>query len=162
MGVEVSFGAVLSVQLTFALSEEFLLTISGHSYSTEDIVANVAYDLFLSSTPDGSEEYEIMVWLGALGGAGPISSTGSPIATVTISGHSWDVWVGPNGAMTVYSFVAQSPINSYSGDLRDFFTYLENNQGLSSSLYLLTVQAGTEPFTGSADLQVSSYSASVV
>ncbi|KAJ5142733.1 uncharacterized protein N7515_001520 [Penicillium bovifimosum] len=131
------------------------------SYSTTDIVADVAYDLFLSSTPDGSNEYEIMVWLAALGGAGPISSTGSAIATVDINGVSWDLFVGPNGSMTVYSFVAASTVTSFEGDLLEFFKYLENDQGLSSSLYLIDVQAGTEPFTGTADMKTTSYSAVV-
>jgi xyloglucan-specific endo-beta-1,4-glucanase len=117
--------------------------------------------MFLSSTADGSEEYEIMVWLAALGGAGPISSTGSAIATVTINGVSWKLYKGPNGSMTVYSFVASSTVTNFSGDMLDFFTYLEQNQGLSSSLYLTHVQAGTEPFTGTSDLTVSSYSAVV-
>lgn len=103
-----------------------------------------------------------MVWLAALGGAGPISSTGESIATVTISGSEWDVWVGPNGQMTVYSFVAKSTITSYSGDLLDFFKYLIKDQGLEDSKYLKTVQAGTEPFTGTADFTVSSYTVAVV
>lgn len=51
------------------------------TYTGDDIVADVAYDLFTSSTADGDEEFEIMVWLGALGGAGPISSTCNPIIT---------------------------------------------------------------------------------
>ncbi|KAJ6082627.1 hypothetical protein N7499_007501 [Penicillium canescens] len=131
------------------------------SASNTNVVADVAYDMFLSSTVDGSEEYEIMVWLAALGGAGPISSTGSAIATVTINGVSWKLYKGPNGSMTVYSFVASSTVTNFSGDMLDFFTYLEKNQGLSSSLYLTHVQAGTEPFTGTSDLQVSSYSAVV-
>ena len=38
------------------------------SYSGSNIVADVAYDMFTSSTPGGSEEYEIMIWLAALGG----------------------------------------------------------------------------------------------
>lgn len=64
--------------------------------------------------------------------------------------------------MQVYSFVAQSTTNSFSGDMRDFFTYLESNQGLSSDLYLVDVQAGTEPFSGSnAVFTVSDYSVSV-
>ncbi|KAJ5861068.1 uncharacterized protein N7529_008378 [Penicillium soppii] len=131
------------------------------SYSNTNVVADVAYDMFLSSTANGSEEYEIMVWLAALGGAGPISSTGSPIATVTINGVSWKLYVGPNGSMTVYSFVASSTVTSFSGDLLKFFQYLEDYQGLKSSLYLIDVQAGTEPFTGSSALTVSSYSAVV-
>ncbi|KAF3393924.1 putative xyloglucan-specific endo-beta-1,4-glucanase A [Penicillium rolfsii] len=128
------------------------------SYSTTNIVADVAYDMFLSSSASGSNEYEIMVWLAALGGAGPISSTGSAIATTTINGVKWKLYKGPNGSMTVYSFVAESTVTSFSGDMLAFFTYLINNQGLSSSLYLIDVQAGTEPFTGSAKLTTSSYS----
>ena len=44
------------------------------SYSGSSIVADVSYDMFTSSTAGGSNEYEIMIWLAALGGAGPISS----------------------------------------------------------------------------------------
>lgn len=132
------------------------------SYSTTDIVADVAYDMFLSSTADGDDEYEIMVWLAALGGAGPISSTGSAIATTTINGVTFKLYSGPNGSMTVYSFVAESTTTAFSGDMLDFFTYLIDNEGLSSSLYLIDVQAGTEPFTGSATLTTSKYSVAVV
>jgi xyloglucan-specific endo-beta-1,4-glucanase len=44
------------------------------SYTGDSIVADVSYDLFTSSTADGSNEYEIMVWLAALGGAGRSTS----------------------------------------------------------------------------------------
>ncbi|KAF7159908.1 hypothetical protein CNMCM5623_005414 [Aspergillus felis] len=132
------------------------------SYSGSNIVADVAYDMFLSSSASGSHSYEIMVWLGALGGAGPISSTGSPIATPTIDGIQWKLYLGPNGSMQVYSFVAESTTESFTGDLLNFFKYLESSQGLSSSLYLVDVQAGTEPFSGSnAVFTVSDYSVSV-
>ena len=104
-----------------------------------------------------------MIWLAALGGAGPISSTGSPIATPTIGGHSFKLYSGPNGSMTVYSFVATSEITSFSGDLVDFFDYLESNEGVSAtSNYLQSVGAGTEPFTGSnAVFTTSAYSITV-
>ena len=125
-------------------------------------MADVAYDMFLSSSADGDAEYEIMVWLAALGGAGPISSTGQSIATTTIGGTSFELWSGKNGNMQVYSFVASSEAQSFSGDLLEFFQYLEQNQGLQSSLYLTDVQAGTEPFTGSdAEFTTSTYSVTV-
>lgn len=104
--------------------------------------------MFTSSTATGANQYEIMIWLAALGGAGPISSTGSPVATVTINGVSWKLYKGPNGSTTVYSFVAASTTKSYSGDLKNFFTYLAKNQGYPTSQYLLSIGAGTEPFTG--------------
>jgi xyloglucan-specific endo-beta-1,4-glucanase len=123
------------------------------------MVANVAYDLFTSSTATGSAVYEVMIWLGAYGGAGPISSTGSTIATPTIAGSSWKLYYGLNGSMKVYSFVASSNIASFSGDLKLFLTYLSSNQGLSTSQYLTSLGAGTEPFTGSnAVLTTSAYS----
>ncbi|KAJ5893823.1 hypothetical protein N7495_005514 [Penicillium taxi] len=137
-------------------------TVWEWSFSNEDIVADVSYDLFLSSSASGSNEYEIMVWLAALGGAGPISSTGSAIATTTIGGVTFKLYSGANGSTTVYSFVAESTTTSFSGDLLDFFKYLEENESLSSSKYLIDVQAGTEPFTGTAKLTVSEYSVSVV
>ena len=75
------------------------------TYAGDDLVANVSYDLFTSSKVDGSPEYEIMIWVGALGGAGPISATGSPIATVNLAGNTWKLYNGKNGQMNVFSFV---------------------------------------------------------
>jgi xyloglucan-specific endo-beta-1,4-glucanase len=134
------------------------------SYSGSNIVADVAYDLFLNpSASSTTNEYEIMIWLGALGGAGPISSTGSPIATTTIGGQSFQLYYGLNGSMKVYSFVASSKsIQNFSGDLKAFFTYLNTSQKLPLDRYLASIQAGTEPFSGSnAKLTTSSYSVSV-
>lgn len=132
------------------------------SNTGSDIVADVAYDLFTSSSADGDEEYEIMIWLAALGGAGPISSTGSAIATPTVGGQSWSLYSGPNGQMTVFSFVASSTTEDFSADLNDFLKYLQEEQGMPSSQYLTHVQAGTEPFSGSnVKFTTSSYSVSV-
>ena len=88
-----------------------------------------------------------MIWLAALGGAGPISSTGSPVSTPTIDGVTWKLYSGPNGATTVYSFVAESQQTSFSGDIKSFFTYLASNEGYPLSQYLVNLNAGTEPFT---------------
>ncbi|KAI9660574.1 MAG: hypothetical protein M1821_009926 [Bathelium mastoideum] len=154
-----------SVQIT---SKDQLSSVSSipskwaWSYTGSSIVADVSYDIFTSSTSGGSAQYEIMIWLAALGGAGPISSTGSPIATPTIDGVSWKLYSGPNGATTVYSFVASSEQTNFSGDLKSFFTYLNTNEGYSLSQYLLSISAGTEAFTGSnAKFSTSSYSASI-
>ena len=76
--------------------------------------------MFTSSTTGGANEYEVMIWLGALGGAGPISSTGNPIATITLSGVSFNLYYGLNGSMKVYSFVAANKYQStFSGNLMD-------------------------------------------
>lgn len=120
------------------------------SQSGSSVVADVAYDIFTGTSSSASPSYEIMIWLAALGGAGPISSTGSAVATPTINGVKWNLFSGPNGAMTVYSFVAQSQQTAFTGDLNLFFTYLESNYGLSKSQVMQTIGAGTEPFTGSS------------
>lgn len=133
------------------------------SYSGTGIVANVAYDLFTSSTASGDAEYEVMIWVGALGGAGPISSTGSAVASPAVAGATWDLYYGINGQMKVYSFVTQdtkAQSASFSGDLVDFIAYLADSQSFPrDSQYLLSAGAGTEPFVGSeATLTTTAYS----
>jgi len=114
------------------------------SYSGDDIVADVSYDTFTcSDSTSGCTDFEVMVWLAAIGGAGPISSTGSTIATPSIGGYEWNLYSGPNGAMTVYSFVASSEITSFSGDIMDFYNYLIDNEGFPSTQYLKTISVGT-------------------
>lgn len=125
-------------------------------------MADVSYDLWLAPTSGGTNSYEIMVWLAALGGAGPISSSGSAVATPTIGGYSWSLYSGTNGDTTVLSFVATSKIESWSGDMMDFFNYLVENEGVSDSLYITQLQAGTEPFTGTdAVFTTTAYTISV-
>ncbi|KAH8588477.1 glycoside hydrolase family 12 protein [Bisporella sp. PMI_857] len=134
------------------------------SYSNTNIRANVAYDLFTAADQNhatSSGDYELMIWLAAYGSVSPI---GSQIATVSVAGRNWNLYYGLNGSMKVYSFVTPSgPMNSFNGNLKDFFNYLANSQGYpASSQYLITFQAGTEPFTGGpTTLTVSSFSASI-
>ncbi|KAF9451591.1 glycoside hydrolase family 12 protein [Macrolepiota fuliginosa MF-IS2] len=123
------------------------------------IVANVAFDLFTSSSSGGSNANEIMVWL-ANYNAGPISAvynsdgTPKPVASnISLAGHTWNLYSGSNGANQVYSFLLTSgTATSFNGDLNTFLKYLTSNQGLSTSQYLTTVQAGSEATSGSATL----------
>ncbi|KAL3454118.1 xyloglucanase 2 [Aspergillus insuetus] len=143
-------------------SLESIMTSWDWSYQGTDLVANVAYDLFTASTADGPAEFEIMIWLTALGGAGPISTSGAPIAEPTLGGSAWSLYQGTNAATTVYSFVASSPIEAYSGDLVEFLEYLVSDQGFSAAQYVQSIGAGTEPYTGSdAVFTTSAYTLSV-
>lgn len=117
-------------------------------YTGSNIIANVAYDLFTSSGST-TPEYEVMIWLSALGGAGPISSTGSPIASVNLAESAWKLYKGVNGQMTVFSFVADTAVEDFCGELMDFVDYLVDEQGVSDTQVLLSIGAGTEPFSGS-------------
>ncbi|KAF2769136.1 concanavalin A-like lectin/glucanase [Teratosphaeria nubilosa] len=139
------------------------------SYSGDPQTADVAWDLFTSSTSGGVSENEVMVWMAAIGDAGPISSSygsdGSPtaIGSTTVNGHTFNLYKGTNGGTTVYSFLPSSgEIKSWSGDIYPFFTYLIDSEGFSSSQYLTVFEAGTEATIGSdAVFSVSAYSAAI-
>ena len=117
---------------------------------------NVAYDLWLHTipNPDWSNQPsdEVMIWLYRAGGAGPL---GTRVATVNIAGTNWDLYEG-NIGWQVHSFVRTSNTTSVSLNLRDFLNYLRS-RGLSSSKYLTSVEAGTEVFVGSGQLNTTSY-----
>lgn len=105
------------------------------------------------------------------GGVQPI---GSNRGNVNVGGRTWELWVGMNGAMKVFSFVAPSEIAVFEGDIKPFFDHVTNTQGFPASqqtlismslLYenflllipkryanvdSLAYQFGTEPFTGSS------------
>lgn len=136
------------------------------SYSGTDIRANVAYDTFLGSSCSGTNAYEVMVWLADYGGVDPLSNSGyppTPSASPTIDGVAWNLIIGTStdGTFTVYSFVAQETTNSFSGNLMDFYHWLETNEGLSSDSYVQAISAGSEVWTGSdCELSVSAWSIS--
>ncbi|KAI0071600.1 glycoside hydrolase family 12 protein, partial [Panus rudis PR-1116 ss-1] len=148
-GINKQLSAIKSIPSTWIWSQ----TTSG------SIVADVAYDFFTSNTAGGSNVNEVMIWLANFN-AGPISfqynsdGTPKPVASnLSIAGHSWNLYSGSNGANNVFSFLPTSgTVTSFSGDLLPFFTYLVQHEGVSSSQYLVTAQAGTEPTTGSATL----------
>ncbi|KAJ3828621.1 glycoside hydrolase family 12 protein [Lentinula raphanica] len=135
--------------------------------SSGTVVADVAYDMFTSSSAGGSATNEIMIWL-ANYNAGPISSSynadgqPNPVASgISLAGHTWNLYSGSNGANAVWSFLPSTSgttITSFSGDIKTFFNYLIDEEGLSTSQYLTTLQAGTEATSGSATLTTTAYS----
>jgi xyloglucan-specific endo-beta-1,4-glucanase len=58
---------------------------------------------------------------------------------------SFDLYQGTNGIQKqTYSFIAASQVESFSGDINDFLTYLVKNQQFDDSQYLVSLGAGTE------------------
>ena len=120
---------------------------------------DVSYDTWLSPNANlgnANPSDEVMVWLYHGGGVSPV---GSKVATVTVDGTSWDLWEG-NVGWQVHSFVRTSNTNSQSLNLMDFYNTLIS-RGLSSSKYLISVESGTEIFTGAGQLDTTSYSTNV-
>jgi hypothetical protein len=118
---------------------------------------NVAYDLWLHTISNPTWEHnptdEVMIWLYRSNGAGPI---GTRQVTVNIAGTSWDLYRG-NIGWNVFSFVRTSNTTSSTLNLRDFLNDLVSRGWMSSSKYLTSVQAGTEVFIGTGQLDTTSY-----
>ena len=75
--------------------------------------------------------------LARIGGVQPI---GSLQTSVTIEGHTWELWVGMNGSMKVFSFVAPTPVNNFNADIKQFWNYLAKAQNFpADSQYLLSM-----------------------
>ncbi|KAF7369095.1 Glycoside hydrolase family 12 protein [Mycena venus] len=133
--------------------------------SSGSIVADVAFDLFTSTSSGGSAANEIMIWLANFN-AGPISATynsaGQPVPIVSnlsLAGHTWNLYFGSNGANNVYSFLPTSgTIPSFNADINLFLKYLTANRGVSTAQFLTTAQGGTEATSGSATLTSSAFS----
>lgn len=82
--------------------------------------------------------YEPANTVSRLGRYGNIQPIGSQIATASIDGITWALWYGSNGSQKTYSFVASSPLTSFSTDIMHFFNYLTQHQGFpASSQYLI-------------------------
>jgi xyloglucan-specific endo-beta-1,4-glucanase len=72
-----------------------------------------------------------------LGGVQPI---GTLQTNVTIEGYTWELWIGMNGSMKVFSFVAPSPVNDFNADIKQFYNYLAKTQNYpASKQYLLSM-----------------------
>jgi hypothetical protein len=117
----------------------------GGSYET-------TYDVW-----DTGNRYETMLWMDKTGAVGPI---GSYQTTVSVGGHSWNVYKGWNGNNTVFSFVQNG--NSYSGsvDVLSVLRWIES-RGWFGNITLGSVQFGYEITSSSGGLNFTTNSYSV-
>ncbi|GAA0455652.1 glycosyl hydrolase family 5 [Paractinoplanes deccanensis] len=121
---------------------------------------NASFDIWLDPAPktDGVNQQEIMIWFNRQGSIQPI---GSAVGNATIGGRTWQVWRGSNGSNAVISYVAPSPIESWSFSVLDFIRDVQNRGAITSSWYLTSIQAGFEPWIGGAGLAVTDFAAQV-
>jgi hypothetical protein len=124
---------------------------------------DVAYDLFFATNTSPSEpSAEMMVWLNYSGNQPAGSKVASAVSLGGVSG-TWDVWEG-NVGWPVYSFVRDSQVSSYSGNLQPFVYYLANTKGwLASNDYVMGIQFGTEIIQSNGangSISVTNFSAS--
>ena len=64
-----------------------------------------------------------------------IQPVGSQVESgICLAGHTWTLWKGPNANWEVLSFVSEDgDITEFDADLKEFFDYIVENQGVSSS-----------------------------
>jgi hypothetical protein len=140
---------------------------------------NLTYDVWFtaSSSPltgamannPGKGGAYLMVWLYKPSDRQPRGGTGSTTGSVpnhlatTVDGVSgkWDVWVDPSDPLCI-SYVASEPIEGISYDLNKFIQDSVTKQyGITSSMYLSIIFAGTEIWSGGDGLEVKQFCAAV-
>jgi glycosyl hydrolase family 12/cellulose binding protein with CBM2 domain len=149
-------GSSLPMQVSSISSATSSISYNFVSGATYD----AAYDIWLDPTPktDGVNQMEIMIWFNRQGSIQPI---GSVVGNATIGGRTWQVWRGSNGSNNVISYVAPSPLSSWSFSVLDFINDVRNRGAITNSWYLTSIQAGFEPWIGGTGLAVTSFSAAV-
>jgi len=120
-----------------------------------------AYDIWFNQTsttagqPNGTE---VMIWINHQGAPQPF---GSRVATVTLNGASYSVWVGRQTSWNIVSYVATTPVTSVTNlNLLPFFADAVSRGSLEPSWWLIDVEYGFEVWTGGQGLAMSGFSVS--
>jgi hypothetical protein len=121
------------------------------------------YDIWTNNNAN-----EIMLWMNTQGNPQPISfnynakGQAVPVYTnVSVGGYTWNIYKGNNGSNAVFSFVATSPTNSGTVDVKAIINWLSNQDWVSGTQTLGNVQFGFEITSSSAGLNFTCNSYSV-
>uniref|UniRef100_A0AAU3GNJ1 Glycosyl hydrolase family 12 n=1 Tax=Streptomyces sp. NBC_01401 TaxID=2903854 RepID=A0AAU3GNJ1_9ACTN len=104
---------------------------------------NTSYDIW-----DTDYDYEVMLWVNYNGAVGPL---GTPQGTVSLGGHTWDVYKGDNGANEVFSFLRTSDSSSGTVDILPILKWI-NTEGWWGDETIGDVQFGYEITSASGGL----------
>ena len=128
------------------LSSSFNVTRPGSgAYAT-------AYDIWADN-----HAYEIMIWMNKQGAVGPI---GSRQTTVSVGGHTWDVYRGSNGSNAVFSFVRTSNTDAGTVDVLAVLRWI-GSRGWYGDVTVGDVQFGFEITSSSGGMDFRSNSFSI-
>ena len=120
---------------------------------------DVAYDIWFNQSPSTTGQpngAELMVWLNH---KGPVQPAGSKVATVTVAGHTWDVWRAQMSGWNSVAYVRTTGVTNVSNlDLGDITRDAVSRGVISPSWYLIGVEAGFELWQGGAGLATTSFS----
>jgi hypothetical protein len=128
------------------------------SYDTWLHTINVATDPSTAGNGGASAtpSEEVMVWLYAAGGAGPI---GPVVAqNISLAGTTWNLHQGPGGSTwPVSSYVRTGNATTSVMNMMVFYNDLVSRGWIPSTRYLSSIQAGTEVFSGSGSLTTNGF-----
>ncbi|EGG09410.1 endoglucanase [Melampsora larici-populina 98AG31] len=140
---------------------------------SQDLVANVAYDIWTSSdakcgTAQPCSTNEIMIWLSKAGGAGPIGTKTDKVFRWNgchLEAYLGDIKYQSNGQNVdwrVISLVATKDCQIIkNANLKEVFSWLIKEFQVKESDYLTAIGAGSEPFKGQATLETTRYNAQI-
>lgn len=104
-----------------------------------------AWDMFLSTTPEGRNSYEIMVWLHRVN-CQPIG--GHVQATVTIDGQNFDVWQGGHTVSYIANPLKEGPDATLNIDVGKIMDDSIKRGFFPETWYLTDIEAGFEIWNG--------------
>jgi hypothetical protein len=123
---------------------------------------DVAYDIWFNQTPTTSGQpngTELMIWLNH---NGPVQPFGSRVASnVSIGDRSYNVWFGKQGWNTLSYTMTTGTTSVSKLDLQALVADAESRGYISSSWYLIDMEAGFELWHGGAGLATRSFSVDV-
>jgi Glycosyl hydrolase family 12/Cellulose binding domain len=124
---------------------------------------DVAYDIWFNKTPTTTGQpdcTELMVWLNHNGSVQPFGST---IASgVTVGGNTYNIWEGAQSTWNTITYDMTSGTTSVSNlDVGTLAQDAVSRGYLSSSCYLIDVEAGFELWQGGAGLATNSFSVNI-
>jgi chitodextrinase len=119
---------------------------------------DVAYDIWINSTPTTSGQpdgTEIMVWLNSRGGVQPF---GSQTGTSTAAGYDWNVWTGQQTSWKIISYVLQGGGTSFTNlDVKALIDDAVARGSVNPDNYLIDAEAGFEIWQGGQGLGTNSF-----
>jgi hypothetical protein len=139
------------------------VTTSWNTTQTGSGAYDVAYDIWFNQTATTTGQpncMELMVWLNHQGSVQPFGS--EVAANVSIGGRSYNVWEGGNAFGDTVSYSMTTGTTSVTSlDLGPLAQDAISRGYLSSSCYLIDIEAGFELWQGGAGLATKSFSVDV-
>ncbi|MFD5951589.1 hypothetical protein ACFWAZ_37935 [Streptomyces collinus] len=105
---------------------------------------NTSYDIW-----DTDHDYEIMLWVNKTGAVGPL---GTSQGSVSLGGHSWNVFKGTNGANEVFSFIRTSNSSSGTVNILPILKWIKDTKKWMGNETIGDVQFGYEVTSSSGGL----------